>query len=1203
MRVPRPERPLDPAAGPVAAFAAELRELRARAGGPGYRELAERAGYSAATLSNAAGGRRLPSLVVTLAFVRACDGDPGEWERRWRRVAGESSATPVAPVEGDHVTPYLGLAPYGVDDAERFFGRRRMTARLVNLLDWRRFVAVFGVSGSGKSSLLRAGLVPALCERGRHTVVITPGARPATALREVPADDDVLVVDQFEELFTLCPDALEKSEFVDALAARVARPGSATVIGVRADFYARCIQLPRLASLLAEASVPVDPLAEDDVREVITKPAHLVGVTVERALVTKVLAEVAGQPGALPLVSHALLETWRQRRSDMLTVAGYEAAGGVASAVARTAEAVYQRFTADHADTAREVLVRLVVLGEGGMSDTRRRVTRDELDFPGVDVVLRELAAARLVVLGQDTVEIAHEALIGAWPRLRDWLHQDRETLRLHRQLTHDSETWCAHDRDPDLLYRGVRLAAWDGRGMARLNERERAFLAESRQRVAREARLRRRRLRLAVTALATGLVVTTVLALVAVAQANRARDERDGALARQLVANARDQLQIDQELAVLLAREAYDTKPTDETAAVLRQAVADSRVRAVHSSGQAQVFGVAYSPDGRQLASSGADGTIRVWRLEGPDRFGEEPQVLRGHTGIVWSPVFSRDGRWLAAGGNDDAVTVWDLVGGGAPIVLRGHGGGVSGVAVSPSGERVAAAGDDGLIHLWDRVDPQRPVSLPLGGGAALAVAFSADGTHLAAGGASREVRVWRGDGAGTPVVLRGHEGEIEQITFSPDGKRLASGSHDTTMRIWNTSGEGEPLVLRADDGTVETVAFSPDGRRIASGHSGSDTVRVWNTTAGELPNPLEFHGHDGPVWSVAFSPDGQRVASGSGDGTIRLWDPAYPGTPQVMYGHDGPAYSVAVSRDGRTIASSGLDGTVRLWRAPHRRDPLVLPGHDGSVRLVAVSADGRWVASAGKDRTVRIWDAVEGKAVAVLDHDQPVRSVAFSPDGRRVASGGSDGAVTIWPADGRGAPSKLQGHDHSEVWSVAFSLDGQSVASTGQDSTVRFQRIDGSGTPRVIHGGPGLVWCVAFTPDGQHLLTCGDDGSIRIWRGDGQGQPRILRGHRGPVWAMAISPDGRRMATAGNDGTLRIWTLPDGKELVALRGHGASVEQVAFQPDSAGLFTAHGDGTARFVRCEVCGPIDEVRTMADSRVTRSLTAEERETYLGEAS
>jgi WD40 repeat protein len=1153
-------------------------------------------------LANAAGGRRLPSLAVTLAFVRACGGDVGEWERRWRQVAAESSPRPLAPVRDDRGAPYLGLASYGADDADRFFGRGPITDRLVDLLDRHRFVAVFGVSGSGKSSLLRAGLVPALRDgNDRAAVVVTPGSTPATTLDEVLAGECVLVVDQFEELFTQCVDESERNRFVESLVARAARPDSATVIGVRADFYAQCVALPGLASLLADATVPVDPLTEDDVREVITKPAHQVGMTVERALVTKVLDDVAGQPGALPLVSHALLETWRQRRGDILTVTGYEAAGGVASAVAQTAEAVYQRFAGDEAVTAREILVRLVVLGEGGMPDTRRRVTRDELDFPGVDVVLRELAAARLVVVGQDTVEIAHEALICAWPRLHDWLYQDREALRLHRQLTQDSEIWHVHDNDQDLLYRGARLAAWDNRGVTRLNEREREFLTASRQRVARETRLRRRRLRLTVTALAMGLVVTTVLALLAVVQADRARDERDRALSRQLVANARDQLAIDQELAVLLAREAYDTMPIPEAAAVLRQAVADSRIRAVRSSGQNQVFGVAYSTDGRQLASSGADGTVLVWRLSRPHRFNGKPRVLRGHTGIVWSPVFSRDGRWLAAGGNDGTVTVWDLVAGGPPIVFRGGGGVVAGVAVSPTGDRIAAASDDGQVRLWHRDDPRRPVLLPLGGGAGLAVAFSPDGSHLAAGGVDEQVRVWRGDGAGPPVVLQGHEGEIEQIVFSPDGQRLASASYDTTIRIWRTTGEGEPLILRAADGTVETVSFSPDGRRLASGHSGSDTVRVWNTTAGELANPLELHGHDGPVWGVAFSPDGRRVASGSGDGTIRLWDPAYSGTLRMFYGHEGAAWSVAVSRDGRTIASSGLDGTVRLWRAPDRREPLVLRGHVGSVRLVAVSADGRWIASAGKDRTVRIWDAADGHAVAVFTHDQPVRAVAFSPDGRRVASGSGDGTVMVWPTDGRGDPMTLRGHDSSEVWTIAFSRDGQRVVSAGQDSTVRIQRADGTGEVRVVRGGPGLVWCAAFTPDEQHLITCGDDGAIRVWPGDGHGRPRILRGHRGPVWGMAISPDGRELATVGADGTLRVRHLPDGKEMVALRGHGASVEQVAFRPGSGDLLTANGDGTVRLIHCEACAPIDDVRTMADFRVTRSLTAEERATYLGE--
>ena len=366
--VPRPERPLDPAAGPVEELAAGLRELRRRVGNPGYRELAIRAGYSAASLANAAGGRQLPSLAVTLAFVRACDGDTAEWERRWRHAATEAARSheDVTSDQGrsSEKSPYQGLASYGVEDSSLFFGRQRVVAQLVSSCGDERFVALFGVSGSGKSSVLSAGLIPALSSpRGGDDedgvrqpvgscyfpVLITPGSRPVESLRlaldRVPPERDVLlVVDQFEELFTLCADGEERARFVAALAELAREPDAMTrvVIGVRADFYAHCIELRGLAPLLAGATVPVETLSEDEPREVITEPARRVGLSVERALVTRIVAEAAGQPGALPLVSHALLETWRQRRGTVLTAAGYEAAGGVSGAISQTAEAWYQ---------------------------------------------------------------------------------------------------------------------------------------------------------------------------------------------------------------------------------------------------------------------------------------------------------------------------------------------------------------------------------------------------------------------------------------------------------------------------------------------------------------------------------------------------------------------------------------------------------------------------------------------------------------------------------------------------------------------------------------------------------------------------------------------------------------------------------------------------------------------------------------------
>ncbi len=1198
-------------------------------GNPGYRQLAGRAGYSAASLANAAGGRQLPSLAVTLAFVQACDGDTAEWERRWRHAAAENArshqgavADPSGPSDK---SPYRGLTAYGVDDSSLFFGRRSTVARLVSSCRENRFVALFGVSGSGKSSILSAGLIRALGsdkplyaehEYGDDSfegvcffpALFTPGYLPMDNLRlalaRVPQGRDVLlVVDQFEELFTLCADEEERLRFGAALAEHARRPDTKTqvVIGVRADFYAHCIDLRGLAPLLAGASIPVEPLSDDELREVITEPARRVGLSVERALVTRIMAEAAGQPGALPLVSHALLETWRQRRGTVLTAAGYDAAGGVSRAISQTAEAWYQALTVEQQSSVREIMVRLVTLGEEGVKDTRRRVDRAELDFPSSDEILHGLAGARLIVLGRTTVEIAHETLIDAWPRLRHWLAADRESLHRNRQLTEDSRIWSAHGRDPDSLYRGARLAAWDGQSTEQLNSLENDFLTASRERQARETRSRQRRTRLGLISLAVGVTVMGLIAVLAFREANRANDERERALSHQLVANARDQLQVDQELAVLLAKAAYDTKPTPEAAAVLRQAVSDSRMRANVVSGQQQVFGVVYSPDGRRVASSGADGTVRVWSMDGSDKFAGEPRVLRDHRGYVRIPVFSADGRYLAASGVDGLVTVWDLTTGGPPLVLRGHGGEVSAVAFSPDGRLVAGAGNDGTVRVWDRTSGStQPVrALPLGGGPARAVAFSPDGVHLAAAG-DGPIIVWNLATTAPPEVLSGHEDTVWNVAYSSDGRLLASASADQTVRVWPRAGSEPPLVLRANDGTVETVAFSPDGRRIASGHSGSDTIRVWNATKGDGEDPVLLHGHQGPVWSVAFSPDGRRLLSGSGDGTLRLWDPAYPGNPQVLDGHSGAAWSVAVSADGNTVASGGEDHTVRVWRAKVRQDPLVLTGHRDEVLSVALSADGRRVASASRDRTVRVWDTDSGALVAALDgHTKIVWSVAFSPDGRRVASGGADEVVRIWDIDGAGAPVVLKGHEAS-IRGIAFSPDGRQVASTSQDTTVRVWSADGRGKPVVLRGSPGLVWAVTYSPDGRTIATGGDDGNIRIWNTTGTEQPRIIRGHRGPVWSVAFRPDGRQIVSAGHDSSERIWDTATGEELVSLRGHGAFVEEVEFDPGGT-LITAHGDGTIRLTHCEACGPIDQVRAVADSRVTRPLTADERRTYLHE--
>ncbi|NUR91635.1 MAG: ATP-binding protein, partial [Nonomuraea sp.] len=430
---------MDPAAGPIAAFAVGLRELRQEAGAPAYRAMASRVHFSAATLAQAAAGDRLPTLPVTLAYVEACDGDTDDWRRRWQEAF---SAAREHNARGTAAAPYRGLARFEAADRAHFFGRAALVERLAALVEEHRLVIVVGASGSGKSSLIRAGLVP-LLDSAR---VLTPGACP-----EPPPPHGVVVVDQFEEIFTLCQDPAVRQAFVAGLLA-----AERLVLAVRADFFGRCAEHPELAGA---ATLLVGPMGPAELREAITKPAAAAGLIVQRELTARILAEVTGEPGGLPLMSHALLETWRRHHGKALTVDAYEAAGGIHGAVARTAEDLYAGLTPEQRERLRHLMLRLVTPGEAGANDTRRPVARAELATADAAQLLDRLAEARLITLDDHTADLAHEALLTAWPRLRGWVEEDRERLRLHRRLTEAAYGWQEHERDPSALYRGLRLA------------------------------------------------------------------------------------------------------------------------------------------------------------------------------------------------------------------------------------------------------------------------------------------------------------------------------------------------------------------------------------------------------------------------------------------------------------------------------------------------------------------------------------------------------------------------------------------------------------------------------------------------------------------------------------------------------------------------------------------------------------------------
>jgi WD40 repeat protein len=1191
--MPRPERVLA-GSGPVEALAAGLRELRQRAGGPGYRELASRAGFSAAALSNAAGGRQLPSLAVTLAYARACGGDPVVWEERWRRAAAECAAS--RPTDDADEPPYRGLLCYGSGDHDRFFGRERIVARLVGMLQRQRFVAVFGASGSGKSSLLRAGLIPALAGRASAgaAVLVTPGRDPLAALAEAPVDAaGVLVVDQFEELFTQCADPSVRTAFVDRIAALVSGPDSrvAVVLGVRADFYARCTELPVLAGLLAGANVPVPPLTDDELRDVIAKPAALAGLSVERALITQIMAEVSGQPGALPLVSHALLETWRLRRGDVLGVAGYTAAGGVAGAVAKTAEALYEAFDDSQRETTRQVFVRLVAFGEG-VEDTRRRVSRDELDLPGIDVVLERLAAARLVVLDakagpthsagsarprhKDSVEIAHEALIRAWPRLRGWLSTDREGLRTHRQLSDAAQSWMSLERDPGALYRGARLAVaneWAARtrGSGALTAVEQRFLDASNDLADRErlaAARHNRQLRYLSVGLAVLLVVALGAGAVALVQRRDAVAQRQLAISRQLAAESLGLAHTEPDTAMLLATQAYRIAPTGEArSALLSMSIYRAHLGKLvgHAGAVSQVV---FTPDGSRLLSVGRDQTLSVWD---PGRR-TRTAVLTGHNTWLTAAAVSHDGHIAATGGHDGKVAIWDLDRRVRFDTLYGHTSRIRDIAFSPDGRFLAVSAHDGTVILWNVARRARVTTLSGHTKAVPTVAFSPNGRLLATASDDATVVLWDlGDTAETKAAaktatLTGHVSGVSSVAFSPDGSTLATGGGDTTVIVWDVATRTRRTTFNhRKSGWVMALAFSPDGRSLAT--AGDDSaVLVWDTTHQLLRARLT--GPRTAVYTVAFNPRTGMLAAGGEDGAIFLWDPMR----SAVVEHDDLVNDVEFSPDGRTVATASVHRTT-LWNTDDRTLRAVRTDEHVFVNDVTFDPAGRtvlfvtqpspYVAAGTTGNTFMLWNPTDGTEVPLTGHTGPVLDVALSPDGRTAATASVDQTVIIWDLATRQPLATLAGHA-AIINGVSFSPDGRLLATAGHDNLVKLWDTATGQVVATLTGHTSWVRTAIFSPDGRLLATESHDQTVMLWDVASRTRLATITDHRDAEFnGIAISPDGRTLAYTSGESTVILWDVARRAIAAQLTGHAQQIHAMAFSPDGDTLATVSADQT----------------------------------------
>ncbi len=1202
------------------------------------RDLSRVSGVPLATVGGYLSGRHVPPVSASAqvrAILTACGVPSAQEHTAWLETIARVRRRParrdaVAP-------PYRGLASFQPEDAAWFFGREELTASILTVVeDPDRFmpVVVVGPSGSGKSSVVRAGLVPAFAasERSRRgadpdeadlpdpaAVVLTPGERPGSALAEALGDGPapaMVVVDQLEECFTVTEDPDERESLLAGLD-RLAGAGVRVVLSLRSDFFTAAMTEPRLVSWLQHAQVVVGPMSEPELRRAILEPARAAGLQVEPGLVDRLLRDLAApgrhgpgayEAGALPLMSHALLATWRHGSGSALTLADYVAVGSVEGAVALSAEEVYGSLGPREQELARGLFLRLVTLLDGTVV-TRRRITREAesaAEAPGdpaskgMTEVIERFVEARLLTADADTVEIAHEALLEAWPRLHGWVDEDLDTLRLRRRLADAVALWQENGEDAQLLYRGAPLElatsyAEDPGQSGALSADERRFLARSAEqaRASRTAEQRRalvlRRLSLALSVV---LVAALTLAVVSWRQSRAATSQRNLAVSRQLAMTADRLRSTDVALSRQLAVAAQRTARTPEATAALLSDTALPRVtRLAGASGVLQA--VAVNPAGTVAAAVGADHRLRLWSLTSPGTLIGTPLPAGAET--LFAVAFSPDGRTVVAGGSDTRLYRWDVTDLARPRastpVSIGKGT-VYALAWSRGAGGLAAAVSDGTLHLWSDLDrPARTVTACAG--PAQSVAAHPRLARFAVGCGDGTLRLWDVGAGGTPAPASAPYSTgtavLYSVAFDPTGTRLAVGGGDRSVHLLDVHDPARIALVRepltGPDSWVNGVAWSPDGARLAAASSDN---HLWSWSTRDWA-PEAVLVHPGPVTSVVYLPSGEALVTSSSDGAARVW--AQPGPVATAAGANIFAVvPVTSSPAGSVVGTAAKDG-IRFWRVVSAGQAAGVRGlgapvsaPPGSATLtgtLAVSRDGRTIVSGTADGAAHLWalDAsYRASLLATLRGGSAlVETVTISPDGRLVAVGGDDSVTWLWDISDRSHPRLLRRLTGATgyITQVTFSPDSRTLAAGSIDKSVRLWDVSDPGAPRELGrpltGPTSYVYSVAFSPDGRTLAVGSDDKTVWLWDLADRAQPRRLAVLTGPdslVYSVAFDPAGSRLAAGTGAGGAWLWDVTDrGRPhlIGALAGSEQSLFMLTFTDDGRMLAAGGADHRLR--------------------------------------
>lgn len=1121
--------------------------------------------------------------------------------------------TEYQPKPFDGRSPYVGLASFQESDADRFFGRETLIAELVGRIaavsnsKQARAVFVAGPSGSGKSSVVRAGLVPALKGNAQKTGAVPgserwlfqtlkPGRTPLDefglvaarladsrtarqdfsthgltdptllhqwadiALQDDPRRRAVVFIDQFEEVFTQVASEAERVAFLKLLvhAATVENGRVLLLLTLRSDFVSNCASYPELNALLNQQFLQVGAMTPDELVSAIMRPALQVGLRIDPALVAQIVSDVRSESGALPLMQFALQDLFdAEKQKGQLTLDGYIERGGLSEALERHADTEFAKLDDNEKELARTVFAGLIQIGRG-TQDTKRTALFNELVPAGVDAarvqsLVRELADARLITIDeidhQETLTLAHEKLLDAWEWLRRLVNENREAIALQNEIAGDAQEWEQHARDASYLYTGARLAT----AQEKLDQKKLVLsgLAQeftdasiAARDAERAAREAERQRELERERLRADAEERARLEA-----DKRAASEKQRARILRVAALGLSALLVVAIIASCLAFRATGEATQQRDAANQSNATAVAEANARATAEGLSKLDAARAEQARVTAVGEANARATA---EGQAKLDAGRAEQARATAVVEAKI-SRS-RELAA------IAVHELVENATRALL---------IAIPANEAAVTFESENALRQALLHVQTLR-ATLTGHSGPIKSAQFSPDGSKIVTASEDSSARLWEAPTGKLVATLAGHEAAVNSAQFSPGGGKIVTSSDDRTARLWDALTGKELAVLRGHLGQVTSAEFSPDGSKIVTA-SQDGTARIWDGTIG-VPLAV-LSGHQNFLFGAVFSSDGKKVLTWSYDHTARLWDVS-AGKELLKLDEPSLALSAAISPDDSKIVTGEVDGTISFWDSTTGTALPSLTGHSGTIRGLKFSHDGRKLLSASDDYTARVWDLAKAETVSLFKgHSTWVKTAEFSPDDSRIVTASDDSTARLWDA-GTGEELAILRAHAGRVASAEFSPDGTEIVTAGDDASAR---IWDSQTDQEFFTLPvtaGSVRSAHFSPDSTQLLTTSDDNA-RLWQVVGRRQPIVLEANKGRPNAAQFSPDGKRIVTADTDATARVWDAVNGKALTSLEGHGsvttthlnkvADVNSAQFSPDGRRIVTASVDKTAR--------------------------------------